>query len=50
MQKQLTQEDIDQNPLLSGLQVGSLLSVTDPETNSTEEDGGDPIPKDPIKG
>ena len=53
MEKHLTQQDIDQNPILSGLVPGSVMTITGPENQNNSDglpgDDADPIPTDPTK-
>lgn len=40
MNKVLTQEDLDQNPILSGCSVGDLLTVEPADDESTTQSDG----------
>lgn len=44
----LTQEDIDNNPIFAGVEVGSVITISSPEAKDAHKDG-DPVPTDPTK-
>lgn len=44
----LTQEDIDNNPIFAGVEVGSVVTVSSPEAKGANKDG-DPVVTDPTK-